>query len=197
MKMTGEYWISAPRETVWQALNDPTILAQAIPGCDSIEQTRENEMNAAATVKVGPVKAKFKGRVTLSDIMSLESYTITGEGKGGAAGFAKGSAHVRLTDDRDMTLLHYDVEARVGGKLAQVGQRLIDQTAKKMADDFFATFAALASEAPCEPMPAVASPQPVREGNGLAPAVWISGLVVFVFALVAVADKLPTGVPHF
>jgi hypothetical protein len=142
MKMSGEYVLNAGREAVWQALNDPEVLKQCIPGCESIEMTGENEMQAVATAKVGPVKAKFKGKVQLSDLDPPNSYTISGEGSGGAAGFAKGGAKVALADaEGGGTVLSYDVDATVGGKLAQIGQRLVDGAAKKMADQFFSAFA--------------------------------------------------------
>ena len=140
MDMTGEYRIAAPRDAVWKALNDPDVLAASIPGCKTLEQLSETEMTATVVTKVGPVKATFQGNVTLSDIRPSEGYTITGEGKGGVAGFAKGGAHVNLADDGDGTILTYDAHAQVGGKLAQLGSRLIDSTAKKMADEFFANF---------------------------------------------------------
>lgn len=140
MKLTGEYAIPASRETVWQALNDPTVLEACIPGCESLDATDENEFSALVTAKVGPVKAKFRGKIILSDINAPESYRISGEGTGGAAGFARGGATVALASDADGTILTYEVEATVGGKLAQIGQRLIDATAKKMADDFFGAF---------------------------------------------------------
>ncbi|MFM9856955.1 carbon monoxide dehydrogenase subunit G [Pseudoxanthobacter sp. M-2] len=143
MEMTGEYRIAAPRERVWAALNDPEVLKACIPGCESLEKTSDNEMTAAVTAKVGPVKAKFTGAVTLLNIRPPEGYTISGEGKGGVAGFAKGGADVALTEDGpDATILKYAAKAQVGGKLAQLGARLIDSTAKKMADDFFGAFAA-------------------------------------------------------
>jgi carbon monoxide dehydrogenase subunit G len=152
MEMTGEYRIAAPRERVWAALNDPEVLKACIPGCESLEKTSENEMTAAVTAKVGPVKAKFTGAVTLLNIRPPEGYTISGEGKGGVAGFAKGGADVALTEDGpDATILKYEAKAQVGGKLAQLGARLIDSTAKKMADDFFGAFAArVAAEAAAE-----------------------------------------------
>lgn len=140
MDMSGEYRIPAPRQRVWDALNDPEILGQCIPGCESIEKTSDTEMTAVVTAKVGPVKAKFNGDVTLSDIDPPNGYTLAGEGKGGVAGFARGEAKVNLSDDGDDTILTYAVEAKVGGKLAQVGARLVDGTARKMADDFFGTF---------------------------------------------------------
>ncbi|GAK44062.1 carbon monoxide dehydrogenase subunit G [Tepidicaulis marinus] len=138
MDMSGEVRIPAPRETVWDALNDPSILQQAIPGAETVEKTSDTEFEAAVKAKVGPVSAKFKGKVTLSDINAPAGYTISGEGSGGAAGFAKGSAKVDLVEDGSDTIVKYEVHATVGGKLAQIGQRLIDSTAKKMADEFFA-----------------------------------------------------------
>lgn len=140
MKMTGSYVIAADRETVWAALNDPEILRECIPGCDSLEMTAENELTAAVTAKVGPVKAKFSGVVQLKDLNPPESYRIEGSGKGGAAGFAKGGADVRLAESEGGTTLTYEADAQVGGKLAQIGARLIDGTAKKMADQFFSAF---------------------------------------------------------
>lgn len=142
MKMSGEYTLNADRQTVWNALNDPEVLKASIPGCESIEKHSDTEMEAVATAKVGPVKAKFKGKVELSDLDPPNSYTISGEGSGGAAGFAKGGAKVALSDaDGGGTVLKYDVDATVGGKLAQIGQRLVDGAAKKMADEFFSNFA--------------------------------------------------------
>ena len=155
MDMTGEYRIPAPREKVWAALNDPETLRASIPGCESLEKASDNAFIATVVAKVGPVKAKFNGHVTLLNLNPPESYTISGEGKGGAAGFAKGSAAVRLEDGEDAgdgTLLSYDVTASVGGKLAQLGSRLIDGFARKMADSFFENFAQ-AVEGPAEPPP--------------------------------------------
>ena len=146
MDMTGEHRIAAPREAVWAALNDPEILRQCIPGCDEIEKSSDTEFAAKVTAKVGPVKARFGGKVTLSDMDPPNGYTITGEGSGGVAGFAKGGAKVALADDGPGTLLTYSVDAQVGGKLAQIGSRLIDGTARKMADDFFSRFAAIVAE---------------------------------------------------
>ncbi|MEP5622320.1 MAG: carbon monoxide dehydrogenase subunit G, partial [Hyphomicrobiales bacterium] len=137
MDMNGSHRIPAKRDAVWAALNDPEVLKVCIPGCDSLEMTSDTEMTAAVTSKIGPVKAKFKGAVTLSDINPPESYTISGEGKGGVAGFAKGSAKVSLAEEGDETVLTYEAKAQVGGKLAQLGSRLIDSTAKKMAEEFF------------------------------------------------------------
>jgi uncharacterized protein len=140
MDMTGEQRIAAPRAMVWAALNDPDVLKECIPGCQALEQVGDHGFKATAVLAVGPVKATFHGNVTLSDIDAPNGYTITGEGAGGPAGFAKGHARVQLADDGDGTLLTYTVKADIGGKLAQLGSRLIDSTAKKMATDFFKTF---------------------------------------------------------
>ena len=145
MQMSGEELIYAPRTKVWDALNDPEILRQSIPGCQTVEKVSDTEFTATVKVKVGPVSANFKGNVTLSNIDAPNGYTITGEGKGGAAGFGKGSADISLTDADDGTLLSYDVNASVGGKMAQIGSRLIDGTAKKLAGEFFANFNELVS----------------------------------------------------
>lgn len=164
MEMTGEQLIPAERQQVWDALNDPEILKQCIPGCQTLDRTGDNGFEATVQAKVGPVKAKFKGAVTFLNIDAPNSYTISGEGKGGAAGFAKGSADVKLEDAPEGTLLTYKVNAKVGGKLAQIGSRLIDSSAKKMAGEFFQEFSnALAPKAeaekpeqPTEPAPAKA-----------------------------------------
>jgi hypothetical protein len=137
MDMTGIQHIEAPRDVVWAALNDVEVLRQSIPGCESIEKVSDTEMNAKVTLKVGPVKATFTGKVMLSDLDPPNGYTIAGEGSGGAAGFAKGSAVVRLVEDAGSTNLNYEVKAQVGGKLAQLGSRLIDATSKKLAAEFF------------------------------------------------------------
>ncbi len=141
MDMTGERRIAAPRQAVWEGLNDTQVLKASIPGCESLEKTGDNQMKAVAAVKLGPISARFNGAVTLSDIDAPNSYTIMGEGQGGVAGFAKGGAKVFLTDEDDgATLLKYAVHAQVGGKLAQLGARLIDATAKQMAEQFFTKF---------------------------------------------------------
>ncbi|MDQ0422436.1 carbon monoxide dehydrogenase subunit G [Peteryoungia aggregata LMG 23059] len=140
MDMNGSQRIEASREAVYAGLNDVDILRQCIPGCESIEKTSETEMVAKVTLRIGPVKASFAGTVTLSDLDPPNGYTISGEGSGGMAGFAKGGANVTLEPDGDATILHYVVKAEIGGKLAQMGSRLIDSTAKKLAGDFFAKF---------------------------------------------------------
>jgi len=144
MELKGEYRIPAAREQVWALLNDPAVLRECIPGCESLEGSALEGFAARVTTKLGPVKATFNGEVKLSNVNAPESYTISGEGKGGVAGFAKGSADVHLTPDGTGTLLSYTVNAQVGGKIAQLGSRLIDSTAKKLADQFFACFAAKA-----------------------------------------------------
>jgi len=205
MEMTGEFRISAPRQRVWEALNDPEILKQSIPGCQTIEKVSDTEFTARVLASVGPVRATFGGKVTLSDLDPPQSYTISGEGSGGATGFAKGGAKVELTEDGGATVLHYAVQAQVGGKLAQIGSRLIDGVARKMANDFFGRFSA--AVAPGQPPPAAAEPargeaapavpvaetEPVavetpppapRPASGrLPPAVWVTGLAVIVILL--------------
>ena len=143
MEMHASRVIGTDRMTVWAALNDAEVLKACIPGCDELTGSPEEGFAATVTQKVGPVKATFRGEVTLSDIVPGESYTISGEGKGGVAGFAKGGAQVRLSDaEEGGTLLTYDVSAKVGGKIAQLGSRLVDSFAQKMADQFFARFQA-------------------------------------------------------
>ena len=141
MELKGNFDLTAPKQEVWDALNDAEVLKGCIPGCEEIEKTSDTSFSAKVTAKVGPVKAKFTGDVTLSDLDPPNAYKISGEGKGGAAGFAKGGAHVSLKDnEKGGTTLEYVVTAQVGGKLAQIGSRLIDSTAKKMAREFFETF---------------------------------------------------------
>ena len=142
MTMSGEQQLAAPREKVWAMLNDPAVLKSCIPGCETLDVIGENEFMAVATNRIGPVKARFKGKVRLTDLDPPNGYKISGEGDGGVAGFAKGGASVNLTDKDGGTLLSYNVEAQIGGKLAQLGQRLVNGAAKKMADDFFVRFAA-------------------------------------------------------
>jgi carbon monoxide dehydrogenase subunit G len=141
MTMSGDFVLPADKETVWAKLNDADVLRVCIPGCQSLEKTSDTSFSAAAKVKVGPVGATFKGKVTLSDIDPPNGYRITGEGEGGVAGFAKGGAVVKLEEVEGGTKLTYEVEAQIGGKLAQLGGRLINGVAKKMADEFFANFA--------------------------------------------------------
>jgi carbon monoxide dehydrogenase subunit G len=198
MDMTGEYRIPAARETVWRALNDAEILKQCIPGCETVEKVSDTEFTARVAVAVGPVKAKFNGKVTLADLQPPESYTISGEGQGGVAGFGKGSANVRLdAETAAMTVLRYTAQASVGGKLAQIGTRLVDATARKLADEFFSRFATVVA-APAEPAAAAAEPtaasaEPVSPETpptaaaptrpALAPIVWIPLLIAVIGVL--------------
>ncbi|MFP5513013.1 MAG: SRPBCC family protein [Alphaproteobacteria bacterium] len=153
MDMSGSHRIEASREAVWAALNDPDILRQCIPGCEEVVRQSDTEMTAKVVAKVGPVSAKFAGKVTLSDLDPPNGYTITGEGSGGAAGFGKGGASVALSDDGGATLLTYTAKAQVGGKLAQIGSRLVDATARKMAEEFFARFTQIVGPVPAEAAP--------------------------------------------
>ncbi len=194
MEMTGEQRIAASRQAVWEALNDADILRQCIPGADEVTKVSETEFAALITVKVGPVKAKFKGNVTLSDLDPPNGYTISGEGKAGPAGFGKGEAKVSLAEDGDATLMTYKVKATVGGKLAQLGSRLIDGVARKMAGDFFTVFneivsAQQAGAAPLpgaiEPAAEAAAPTPVAQPpKGANPWVWIAGVVILILLVI-------------
>jgi uncharacterized protein len=160
MQMNDSQRIAASREKVWAALNDPAVLKQCIPGCQSLEMSSPTEMTATVVFKVGPVKATFGGKVTLSDLDPPNGYRISGEGSGGAAGFAKGGASVRLeAESPEVTILHYEVDAQIGGKLAQLGQRLIDSTAKKLAGEFFAAFGSAVTGPAEAPADADAAPK--------------------------------------
>jgi carbon monoxide dehydrogenase subunit G len=201
MDMSGEYRIAAPRETVWRALNDPEVLKQSIAGCEELTKVSDTELTARVHAKVGPVSARFAGKVTLSDIDPPNGYTISGEGTGGVAGFAKGGAKVKLTEEGGQTVLRYEASGQVGGKLAQIGSRLIDSTARKMADDFFGKFssvvaasqpaAAPTAAAPAAPVAAKpAAPAPSAAGGpqpGVSPAIWISGLIAAVIIILIAA----------
>ncbi|MBY0323178.1 MAG: carbon monoxide dehydrogenase subunit G [Reyranella sp.] len=167
MEIKGEYKIAAPRDKVFAALNDPAVLQACIPGCESLEKTSDTEMKAKVRMRIGPVSASFTGKVTLSDIDPPNGYKISGEGQGGAAGFAKGGAVVTLREDAGDTVLNYNVDAQVGGKIAQVGARLIDGTAKKLADEFFGKFATMVGGPP--PAAAVAAVAGVASDTGPAP----------------------------
>ena len=192
MDLTGEYRINAPREKVWDALNDPEILKQCIDGCEELNKDSDTQFSAKVTMKIGPVKAKFTGKVTLSDINPPEGYTISGEGQGGVAGFAKGGAEVKLTEDGSETVLTYSAKAEVGGKLASVGSRLVEGVAKKTADDFFGKFSAIvgddaeaAPEADAE-APVAPPAAPAKAEGGLSPMVWGVGLIVVIGVIVLV-----------
>lgn len=191
MEFSGEYRIAAPRQRVWEALNDPAALQASIAGCQSLERTGENSFAAIVTTKVGPISATFRGTLELSEIDPPNGYKLTGRGQGGAAGFARMAAAVGLTPDGESTLLRYTAEAEIGGKLASVGSRLIQTVAKKNADDFFSAFArqltgetpntqhaavSSAAEAPRMPMPAAAPAGHGGGGGGQTAPAW---LVVF------------------
>jgi uncharacterized protein len=216
MDMTGERRIPVPRQIVWDALNDPEVLKASIPGCESLEKLSDTQMKATASVKLGPISARFNGNVTLSDIIPPTSYQISGEGQGGVAGFAKGGAAVKLADEGEATLLNYEVHAQVGGKLAQLGARLIDASAKQMADAFFDRFTAQVSEkaaaagavtgsvepmvvtAPGAPLAAAAPPPSAISIWALIPpepfgyplAAWIGGGVFAVMLLLMLGSML-------
>ena len=184
MDMTGEYHIPAPQQTVWEALNDAEVLKASVPGCETLEKVSDTEFTATVTAKVGPVRTKFNGKVTLSDIDPPNGYTIAGEGQGGAAGFAKGGAKVSLTSENGGTLLRYEANASVGGKMAQIGSRVVEGVAKKMADEFFTTFVeqvvpggAAEAAAPAEEIAPTAAD---AAGKGLPTWAWVAGLLVVV-----------------
>jgi carbon monoxide dehydrogenase subunit G len=145
MIIEGEERIEAPVQTVWEALNDPEILRECIPGCESLDKKSDTEMSAVVSLKIGPIKARFNGEVQLINLNPPHSYTIQGEGKGGIAGFAKGGADVSLKEDGGATILTYAAKADVGGKMAQLGSRLITSTSKKLAGEFFSNFNAKVS----------------------------------------------------
>lgn len=201
MDMTGEYRIPAPREKVWEALNDPEILKTCIPGCEELNKDSDTELSAKVSTKVGPVSAKFTGKVTLSDINPPEGYKITGEGQGGVAGFAKGGAEVKLEADGNETILTYTATAQVGGKLAQIGSRLIDSTAKKMAGQFFGKFAEEVSETPeaTDDTPSAKAATDMAEASatpaetqgtsgGISPVLWIAGLIAVVVVVLVILN---------
>ena len=160
MHMAGEQRIRASRQRVWEALNDPAVLTACLPGCQSLEKAGDDRFKGVIEVKIGPIGARFAGAVTLSDLDPPNGYTITGEGSGGMAGSAKGTAKVRLTADGDATVLAYEVEAQVGGRLAQLGGPVIDATAKRLAGQFFARFGEIVVGGPKAAPSAVASPVP-------------------------------------
>jgi uncharacterized protein len=194
--MTGEQLIPASQQDTWQALNDPEMLRACVPGCESITLVNPNEYQVLMTARVGPVSAKFRGRLSLFDIKPPQSYSLAFEGQGGAAGFAKGAAQVKLSPEGDQTRLAYEVKANVGGKLAQIGSRLVDAAARKVADEFFQNFTRKMSVVEDETV--VTQTLPAQEPAGAAPKAALPGvsnttliffaagaLVVFIVALVA------------
>ena len=187
MELTGERILPASRARVWAALNDPAILSRCIPGCQEIQKSSDTEFTAKVGLAVGPVKATFNGQVTLSDLDPPNGYRISGTGQGGVAGFGKGSAVVTLEDaPGGSTLLRYSADASVGGKLAQIGSRLVEATARKLADEFFTRFAAeFPAEEPAKPEPRVPAAPEERPDAGprLSPWIWIPLLVAAVAAI--------------
>lgn len=204
MEMSGEKLVAAPREEVWQALNDLEVLKACIPGCEEISKTSDTSFEAKVRAKVGPVSATFTGAVTLSDMNPPESYTISGEGKGGVAGFANGGAKVKLTAQGKETLLSYEVNAQVGGKIAQIGARLIDGTAKKLADEFFSNLQERLGAQGDDPhaddahhgddhghgheMPAALSDEVLNRdvGQGAGKGVWVTAAIVAILLALAI-----------
>lgn len=193
MDFKGKYKVPAAPHQVWAALRAPATLSACIPGCESVEQIKPNEYHAVATLKVGPVKARFQGKVTIEDVPPppgiSHAMRLSGEGQGGAAGFARGQSDVHLTAEGSQTILDYTAKAVVGGKLAQIGQRLIDGAAKSVADEFFARFSLLMQTNAAAPTPAGASPAPEPPvpqppvSEGLAPQVWVAGLIGIIVIL--------------
>lgn len=195
MEFKGRYFIPASADAVWAALNDPDILRRCISGCDRMEKTDPTHFSAAATLKIGPVKATFKANIALADLEPPRRCTLKGEGQGGVAGFARGEAEVVLTPDAGGTVLTYAAQAMIGGKLAQIGQRLIDGAAKQIADDFFTRFAEAVGSSIAQPaqiaavetspndLAREAVPEPESERRGLAPEVWVVGLIAIIAIL--------------
>lgn len=192
MEFKGRYLIPASPEKVWNALNDPQVLRQCVPGCERMDKMDDTHFSAAAVLKIGPVKATFNANIELDDLDPPRRCTLRGEGQGGVAGFARGEAEVVLSPQAGATELSYTAQASIGGKLAQIGQRLIDGAAKQIADDFFVRFAAAVASAPepvaeaPAPAPQVAQPPaeaPHEPRRGLAPEVWVVGLIALIAVL--------------
>lgn len=194
MEFKGRYLIPASPQKVWNSLNNPQILRQCVPGCERMDKTDDTHFSAAAVLKIGPVKATFNANIALDNLDPPHRCTLKGEGQGGVAGFARGEAEVVLTPEGDGTVLSYTAQAQIGGKLAQIGQRLIDGAAKQVADDFFVRFAAAVTSAPDEAVetaPAAPQPEPVQprvelpaeKRGGLAPEIWVVGLIAVIAAL--------------
>lgn len=190
MRMTGEQHVAAPRDAVWAALNDPAVLARCIPGCQSLERDGDNRFVAVAEVKIGPIGARFKGNVELSDIDAPNGYTITGSGNGGIAGNAKGGAKVRLSEASGGTLVSYEVDAEVGGRMAQLGGPIIDATAKNLAGKFFQTFGAVVTgKAPAAAAAPAAGTAPVSASTSTAsPVGWVIALILALLGGYAVSQ---------
>lgn len=205
MEFKGRYFIPASADAVWAALNDADILQRCVPGCDRMEKTDPTHFSASATLKIGPVKATFKANIALADLEPPRRCTLKGEGQGGVAGFARGEAEVMLAPETGGTVLTYSAQAMIGGKLAQIGQRLIDGAAKQIADDFFKRFAEAVGSSPepsiqdssIESSPSDSSQMTVQapesKRGGLAPEVWVVGLIAIVVFLLLVFGVVPIG----
>jgi len=186
MNLQGERLIAAPPDATWRALNDPETLKACIAGCESLERTGDDEYTATMAMRIGPVNARFKGRLKLQNIVPMSSYTIAFDGQGGVAGFGKGSADVKLTPEGTGTRLAYEAKAQVGGKLAQVGSRLIEGAASKITEDFFAAFEArVAPPAEVAAPPAAPAPAVAVGGNR-----WLVWIVIAVLAVALIAYLL-------
>ncbi len=193
MEIAGEYRIAANKQSVWEALNDPEILRASIPGCESVERHSDTQLSAVVKIRMGPVRATFKGKVTLSDLDPPNSYTISGEGEGGVAGFGRGSARVSLADVEGETLLTYAAKAEVGGKLAQIGSRLVESATRKLSKDFFDNFSKVVETggaelaAPVQPAPGEAAARQPTAGptpaTGSNVADWSAGLVAIILTV--------------
>ncbi len=184
MDISGEHRIPAPRQKVWEALNDAEILKQCITGCKSLEKLSDTEFKGTVAAKVGPVSASFTGEVTLSDLNPPKGYTLSGKGQGGAAGFASGEVTVNLEEDGSDTILTYKADARIGGKLAQLGARLVEGTVKKMAGEFFTKFCEIVGQSAggegAAEQPAVSAEVAEPVSGGLSPVIWAVGLIALV-----------------
>ena len=182
MELSGQRRLAVDRESAWRALNDPEVLRKAIPGCESLERVGETEYTAVVAAAIGPVRTRFRGKLHLEDVVAPASYSLRFEGDGGAAGFAKGVARVRLSEDDGGTLLDYSASSQIGGKLAQVGNRLVDGVARKLADDFFAS---LEQQLSPQPPVAIAPASPRRRDWASDPLVWGAIFLAAVVVLVA------------
>ncbi|MGD8789251.1 MAG: carbon monoxide dehydrogenase subunit G [Burkholderiales bacterium] len=189
MEIIGEQLIPLPQQRVWEALNDPEILKACIPGCETIEKVSENQYKIVMTAAVGPVKAKFNGKLKLGDLNPPDSYSLSFEGSGGAAGFGKGTAKVTLSPDGDTTLLSYTAKANVGGKLAQIGSRLIDGVARKMSDEFFKRFnetVATTADAQTPEEPVAEKATAAESAQALSMKLWIIAALILIVVILGI-----------
>ena len=192
MELAGDRLITASLARTWEALNDPEVLRRSIPGCDSLERVGDNHFTAHLSLRIGPVSAKFTGEVRLKDVVPQRGYRIDFDGKGGVAGFGRGSANVNLTAEGSQTRLHYRANATVGGKIAQVGSRLVDATAAKLADDFFKRFEAIVAEQPSEKVVAPATSAVEAPPGSVSESVLTRGFPVWPWLVVGAVAVLAT-----